>query len=202
MFLLRLFFPFSVYPLDEPYYFTPMNSSMESIWDDFHQELKDFVLRKIGPTMEVDDILQEAFVKVWTNKERVEQANNLRQYVYGIVRNTTIDHLRKKRRWEIEIDPQRVFSEEDECTLNQAIAESCIRPFIQKLPDQYREALMLSELEGLSQKELALRMGISYSGAKSRVQRGRQKLKQMILDCCALGSDSYGNLHWEKECGC
>lgn len=175
---------------------------MEHIWNDFHQELRDFVRRKIGPSTEVDDILQEAFVKVWTHKERVEQARNLRQYLYGIVRNTTVDHLRKRRSWEKEAAPQEEFSELDDHTLNQAIAESCIRPFIQKMPTEYREALILSELEGLSQKELALRMGISYSGAKSRVQRGRKKLKQMILDCCALSSDPYGNLRWEKDCGC
>ncbi len=177
-----------------------MNQGVERIWTDFHEELRGFILRKIGPTTEVDDILQEAFVKIWLNQDRVEQANNLRQYLYGIVRNSTIDHLRKKKVVEKELDPQLNFSEEEAITLNQAIADSCIRPFILQLPEPYREALTLVELEGLSQKELAERLGISYSGAKSRVQRGREKLRQMILDCCALHSDSYGNLRWEKEC--
>jgi RNA polymerase sigma-70 factor (ECF subfamily) len=46
--------------------------------------------------------------------------------------------------------------------------------------------LRLSELEGISQKEIAVRLGISYSGAKSRIQRGREKLKQLFYECCHL----------------
>ncbi|RMG58329.1 MAG: sigma-70 family RNA polymerase sigma factor [Bacteroidetes bacterium] len=71
---------------------------------------------------------------------------------------------------------------------------ACIRPMIEGLPEPYREALWLSEMEGLSQKELAARLGISYSGAKSRVQRGREKLKAQILACCEVSADRYGNI--------
>ncbi len=55
-------------------------------------------------------------------------------------------------------------------------------------------------MSNLSQKELAKRLNISHSGAKSRVQRGREKLKQLILECCALKSDVYGNLTGEESC--
>ena len=79
----------------------------------------------------------------------------------------------------------------------------CIVPFINKLPDIYKEALTLTELKNYSQLELADHLGISYSGAKSRVQRAKVKLKEIFEECCHISSDSYGNIidyRSRKEC--
>jgi len=65
---------------------------------------------------------------------------------------------------------------------------------MQRLPQKYLEALELYEFQGLSQKELSEKLGISYSGAKSRVQRGRKKLKYLLEGCCHIESDRYGNI--------
>ena len=65
---------------------------------------------------------------------------------------------------------------------------------IQLLPENYREAVILSELKGLTQKEVAQVQGTSLSGAKSRVQRGRALLKEMLADCCRLEFDHSGRL--------
>lgn len=73
-------------------------------------------------------------------------------------------------------------------------ATVCIRSTIKRLPEKYREALELTEFQGLSQKELSEKLGISYSGAKSRVQRGRRKLKQLLEGCCHIEADRYGNI--------
>jgi len=70
----------------------------------------------------------------------------------------------------------------------------CLRPMIQQLPECYREAVILSELQGLKQKEVAQIHGISVSGAKSRIQRGRAILKDMLSDCCGLKFDHGGRL--------
>jgi len=87
-------------------------------------------------------------------------------------------------------------------TLNGIISKSCIKPFINKLPPKYREALIASELENQSQKELAESLDISYSGAKSRVQRGREKLKDLIQECCDFEHDKYGNLIQSNSNNC
>jgi len=62
------------------------------------------------------------------------------------------------------------------------------------LPEPYRKALVLTELEGLTQQELADKVGISLSGAKSWVQRGRQQLKEMLTECCAFEFDRRGGV--------
>ena len=71
---------------------------------------------------------------------------------------------------------------------------ACLRPLIDRLPDGQREALMLTEFEGLTQAEAARRLGISVSGAKSRVQRGRAQLKTLLLDCCHVELDRRGGI--------
>ena len=60
----------------------------------------------------------------------------------------------------------------------------CLEPMINTLPHKYRHALQMSEMENKTQKEVSEKEGISLSGAKSRVQRGRGLLKSMLFDCC------------------
>ena len=179
-----------------------MNYEIETIWHSFHKELRRFVTSKVGNITDADDILQNAFVKIIENSDKVNKANNLKQYLYGIVKNATADHFRKKKPTSVEISEQIKFTEQEEQSLNTTISNCCIRPFIEQLPAKYKEALLIAEFENVSQKELAKQLGISYSGAKSRVQRAREKLKQTILNCCALESDVYGNLMAPEKDNC
>jgi RNA polymerase sigma-70 factor (ECF subfamily) len=181
-----------------------MNTEITKIWTEFQVEIKRFILNKTRNQADTDDILQEVFVKIIRHFEKVNQAKNLRQYLYGIVRNAITDHYRKKVYTTTEENLTGELTEEESHNLNETLADCCIKPFIQKLPEKYRNALLLSELEGFSQKKLAGQLNISYSGAKSRVQRGREKLKELILACCAVESDRYGNLIEveKKNCIC
>ena len=65
---------------------------------------------------------------------------------------------------------------------------------VQQLSPRYREAIELTELQGLTQSEVGARLGLSLSGAKSRVQRGRAKLKDLLLECCHFELDRHGNV--------
>ena len=74
---------------------------------------------------------------------------------------------------------------------------------VESLPADYREALILTEYEGLTQRALAERLGLSFSGAKSRVQRAREKLKAMLLDCCHFEFDRFGKIiDYQPNCAC
>jgi RNA polymerase sigma-70 factor (ECF subfamily) len=66
---------------------------------------------------------------------------------------------------------------------------ACLRPMLNRLLNDYREALTLVELEGFTQQATAERLGLSLSGMKSRVQRGRKQLKQMLDECCVIQLD-------------
>ena len=183
-----------------------MTNEVTNIWTDFHKELKGFIYNKTRNSADTDDILQEVFIKIIRNIDKVNQSENLRQYLYGIVRNTINDYFRNQKTILTENEIEDKLSEVETQTLNSTIAECCIKPFINKLPDNYKEALLITEFQDISQKELAEKLNISYSGAKSRVQRGKEKLKELVLNCCAYESDVYGNLISNKDdnnnCGC
>lgn len=181
-----------------------MTKDVTNIWTNFNKELKGFIYNKTRNSADTDDILQEAFVKIIRNIDKVNQSENLRQYIYGIVRNTLNDYFKNQKIFSSDNDIQEQFSETETNSLNETIAACCIKPFINKLPENYKQALLITEFENVSQKELAEKLDISYSGAKSRVQRGKDKLKELILNCCDYQNDKYGNLidTEGKNCGC
>jgi RNA polymerase sigma-70 factor (ECF subfamily) len=74
---------------------------------------------------------------------------------------------------------------------------------VRNLPEQDRQALILTEYQGLTQKEFGERLGLSFSGAKSRVQRAREKLKQQLLACCHFELDRRGHVvNYQPRCQC
>jgi RNA polymerase sigma-70 factor (ECF subfamily) len=81
---------------------------------------------------------------------------------------------------------------------------SCLEPMIDGLPEKYRQVIILAEYDGLSQREISEQLGMSFSGAKSRVQRSRGKLKDMLLECCHLEFDRLGHItdYQSKESSC
>jgi RNA polymerase sigma-70 factor (ECF subfamily) len=68
-----------------------------------------------------------------------------------------------------------------------------------RLTEIYRITLTLSEIEGLPQQQVAERLGLSLSGAKSRIQRGREKLRQRLLDCCDIETGRVGIIGYEPR---
>ncbi len=164
------------------------------LWQQFHQELRQFVLHKTRDASFTDDVLQDVFVKIVAQQHRLEEVGHWRGYLYRMVQNTLYDHHRQQKRLELVQSFPTTWTDEESESLQSTIAEMCVRPLIMSLPEKYREALILSELEQIPQKELAQRLNLSYSGVKSRVQRGRVMLKEQIITYCSVESDRYGNL--------
>lgn len=179
-----------------------MTNDVTNIWTSFHKELKGFIYNKTRNSADTDDILQDVFIKIIHNIDKVNQAENLRHYLYGIVRNAINDYFRNRKPTDNNLEIEEKITEEETQSLNTTIADCCIKPFINKLPDNYRDALLITEFQHISQKELAEKLNISYSGAKSRVQRGKEKLKELLLQCCAYKYDIYGNILDTENCDC
>ena len=175
--------------------------SIDQIWDEFTAQLRRFIAGRVHGEADVDDILQEVFIKIHRGLERLEDPARLHAWVYQITRNAIIDHYRQGEQnvEVIEELPDRIAEEEDSEGAEAEVA-TWLRPMAEDLPDKYREALLLTDIEGLTQKELAERLDISLSGAKSRVQRAREKLKDVLLECCHLEVDRRGKVvDWEPR---
>jgi RNA polymerase sigma-70 factor (ECF subfamily) len=170
-------------------------TSFESIWEEFSIPLKAFIRRRINNDEDVEDILQIIFLKIHNNINNLNDTNKIHTWIYTITKNTIFDFYRsQKHDLYIECLSEDVITEpQDEITMNNEIAQ-CLKIMIQHLPEKYKQALILTEYQNLTQKELALQMGLSVSGAKSRVQRARIHLKEMLLNCCDLEKDRRGNV--------
>lgn len=170
-----------------------MSTNITSIWNELQGQLKQFILARIEDKTAADDILQDVFIKLQTQLHQLKNDSKTTAWIYQITRNVLVDYYRKQKK---ERQLQEAFATSavsDSQDITQEFA-LCVLPMIESLPAPYREAVYLSEIEGLSQKELAKRLEISYSGAKSRVQRGREKLKAILLACCDIQTDQYGNI--------
>ena len=165
----------------------------EKVWQEYHSRLRGFIKSRIADDTATDDILQNVFVKMYTGLASLKDATKLQSWLYQIARNAIIDYFRsQKPTGEFPDQLQQPETDPGE-KVTQELAD-CLQAMIQRLPDTYREAVILSELQGLTQKEVAEMQGTSFSGAKSRIQRGRAQLKEMLADCCRLEFDHKGRL--------
>ncbi len=151
-------------------------------------ELRRFVERRVRSPADVDDILQDVFVRMQRGLPDLRNAERFGPWLYRIVRNAITDRYRVKAR-EVEQIPDTPAPEEEEDSELPLGLTACIAPFVARLPSPYREAVTLVDLEGVTHKDAAQMLSISIPGVKSRVQRGRAKLRAMFESCCQIELD-------------
>lgn len=170
-----------------------MDVCTHCVWEQFSQQLKNFILKRVNDRQDAEDILQDVFLKIHLNIHSLKDEERLLPWLYQITRNTVIDHYRIRRPINSPLDEEIIPDWSPEPLAADEIANG-LKDFIAELPEKYHHALMMTEFHNLSQKELADQLSISISGAKSRVQRGRALLKQNLEDCCKFEFDRYGHL--------
>ncbi|OIQ27767.1 MAG: hypothetical protein BM564_11860 [Bacteroidetes bacterium MedPE-SWsnd-G2] len=169
----------------------------KDIWDTFHEELYGFIKSRVNDDELSKDLLQEVFVKIHNKVDSLEQKDKLASWVYQITRNTIIDYYRSKKMNSLE--------EFDIAEKQEEIPQdfsNCLRPFIEDLSQSDKDIIEQTAFKQMSQKEYAELHGLTYSAAKSRLQRARKKLKTAFVDCCKLQSDVYGNIIDSENCDC
>ena len=170
-----------------------MNIGIQELWTDLYQELKKFISGKVKDIDTAEDLLQDVFLKIQLNIHTLTDCTKLTSWIYQITRNTITDHYRKTTNLEVQIDGFELADQDTEEPLYHSLS-NCINHKINMLSDKYKQAILLTYFKDYSQIELAEELNISYSGAKTRVQRGREKLKDLILNCPNVETDSKGNL--------
>ncbi|TLS51931.1 RNA polymerase sigma factor SigZ [Paenibacillus antri] len=182
----------------------------QDIWTEYHEILLKFIRSRVRNAYDAEDILQDVFQKIHQSIQRLEDEGKLQSWVFQITRNAITDYYRRNaKKQELETPDDGIGDVIEEMqqdgNLNHVVSR-WIRCIVQDLDEKYREAIILTEFEQITQKELAQRLGISISGAKSRVQRGREKLREKLLECCHLERDRLGNvIDYERKsgsCGC
>jgi RNA polymerase sigma-70 factor (ECF subfamily) len=164
----------------------------EVIYNTFRAEMRKFIFSKIKDKATTDDLMQEVYLKIHANIAHLRDLDRVRPWVFAITRNMVNDHFRNQK-FDKELDSLKLSSMDAATPVNDQF-NACMMPLVDKLPATLRTAIILTDLKGMSQTSLAKKLKISYSGAKSRVQRARELLKKNITDCCNIVSDKYGNI--------
>jgi RNA polymerase sigma-70 factor, ECF subfamily len=180
-----------------------MVMTTEKVWEEFHPRIKQFILKRIPDEHNAEDILQEVFLKIHARIDTLRDEEKLQSWMYRIASNVIADYYRQHKAT-VALSEALLLPEEpvvDDDVVKDLLPS--VRTMVDNLPDEYRQALLLTEYEGLTQRELAERLGLSLSGAKSRVQRAREKLKAMLLDCCHFEFDRLGKIvDYQPKCTC
>ena len=170
-----------------------MTLTTDAVWSDFSQRLGALIRSKVADPADADDILQDVFLKVHLRLDTLQDESRLAPWLYQITRNAITDYYRSRRQT---IELQESYPAEsaaDQTTAEQQLAGG-LQEMIGSLPATYQEALILAEINGLSQNDVADRLALSYSGAKSRVQRGRRLLREALVNCCHIELDRRGGI--------
>ena len=156
-----------------------------------YNSLLGYIKKRVRNQEDAEDLTQDVFLKL--SKSNNKGVNNIKSWVYTIAKNTITDYYRKKQIKTNSIEDD-IFFDNDSNEDARKELEKCLNSFINQLPEQYKELIVLSELKEIPQKEIAEQLNMNYVTVRSKIQRGRKKLKELFKDCCVILQDGKGNI--------
>ena len=161
--------------------------------------LRAFLRRRVRDDATADDLAQESLLKAYRSRAALRDETRLEAWLFRVARTTLIDHYRRQKPTE-EVPEALAAESRDEVVAMRAAIAASTRRFLEELPERYREPVRLAELEGLPLAKIALRLDLSLTAVKSRVRRGRQRLKAKLQACCRFEFDRLGQvIGWERR---
>jgi RNA polymerase sigma-70 factor (ECF subfamily) len=157
--------------------------------------VRSFVRRRVAHPQDAEDITQETLLRLYRHVDELRDVGALEGWMYRIARNAIADHHRGGARRPLPVDPaeHEIVGEAEEEPAD-ALLVGCLQTLLRRVPDGYRQALELTDLGELTQEQAAVQLGLTTSGMKSRVQRGRRLLRAEITHCCQVSLDSHGGV--------
>lgn len=177
-----------------------MEADAQEIWQQIHNGLRAFIAKRVANEADADDIVQDVWLKMQRGLDGLKDRSRLVSWIFQIARHAIIDHYRAPGRGRempaglaedleaYQSSSSRQTASEESGRLRAELA-GCLRPMIDRLSGEYRQAVVLVDLEGLTHQAAATQLGLSLSGMKSRVQRGRRQLKEVLETCCTIELD-------------
>lgn len=166
-------------------------------YSELEGRLRPFIARRV-PAADVDDVVQDVFLRVQRSLPDLRDEQSFTPWLYQVARSAIAESHRRQSRQpapvpDTELEREAPPDDAGPSALEVELAAYLV-PLISRLPSPYREALTMIELEGMTQQAAANALGISLSGMKSRVQRGREKLRELLEACCRVAVDARGTV--------
>ena len=188
--------------------------NFQKIHDDFRPRILRYLTRMVGEG-EAEDLTQEVFARIGPALKSFRGESKLSNWVYKIATNVAMDRLRRsssrpghEKRINIEDIPENEEDKEiwtgerppstEERVIRQEM-NGCIREIIETLPESYRSVIILSELEGFKDAEIADILGLSLEAAKIRLNRARTRLKKELKTACIFYRDERNEFACDRK---
>jgi RNA polymerase sigma-70 factor, ECF subfamily len=176
-------------------------AELEQVWQEMHSPLLRVIASRVSDPRDAEDVLQDVMLRIQRHGGELDDVEHLGAWVHQVTRSAVIDFYRRRAARPEQAagttadlgDIAASDAEEPPEAVRRELAH-CLRPLLARLPDKYREALELTEFDGLSQVAAAERLGLSNSGMKARVQRARVQLRDLLLECCDVEVDRRGGV--------
>ncbi len=150
-----------------------------------------YVRKRVNNLEDAQDLTQDIFYKL--SKSETSQVTSLKNWVYTIAKNSITDYYRKKKVLTEDVDDKEIAEEHNHQDAVEELSR-CIKSYVAELPEEYKAIMVLSELEEIPQKEIAEKLDLKYSTVRSKVQRGRTRLREMFSECCTIKQGGKGSI--------
>ncbi|HTF89395.1 MAG TPA: sigma-70 family RNA polymerase sigma factor [Planctomycetota bacterium] len=166
----------------------------EQVWLEMREKLTGFFRRRVIDEHAVEDLVAETFLRVHEGLDSLREEERIEAWVFRVARNVLADHRRRGTGAELD-EPELVASREPQKeNFNEEVNSWLLGYLAQELPPDQREAVELADVQGLTHPAIAERLGLSLSATKSRVQRGRARLRELVGACCHVEFDKHQNV--------
>lgn len=178
--------------------------SSADLYASHHRKIRGYILSMVHDPIDADDLTQEVFLRAHRKLDSVRDPEALTSWLYRIATHVCYDRYRKSSR-QPRLDPLDVtgsdepvpdFERPDEVSLVQVIERaemsSCVRKYLDGLSDDYRQVILLHDLEELTNPEIAMMLGVSLDAVKIRLHRARRKLQAALNEHCDFSYDEHG----------
>lgn len=178
-----------------------VNCNVFEVFESHRKQLFKYILRRVRSKQDAEDLLHEALFKMYQFCSKGKTVTHLKSWLFKITTNTIIDHY-KRASAPVSTNLDSLEAEYTEASIS-GDASDYVRALTKRLPEKYATSLILYDLEGLPQKEVADFLGLGLRATKSRILRARLKLKEEFLRCCSIQLDGIGKLtHFEISPSC
>lgn len=169
--------------------------SSQDIYEQYGQEMFFYILKKVKDKSISSDILQSSFLKIHKNIHQIKDETKARAWAFQIGRNEIANHFNTEMAHSNPLDSEIAHEV-------MAISEEicCFDRFIDDLPNDYREVIMLSYISGKKQEEVAEILGLSLANVKARIRRSKALLKKRFQECCKFEANMDGKLVGTPNC--
>jgi RNA polymerase sigma-70 factor (ECF subfamily) len=175
----------------------------QNVFNEFQSPIYNYVLRMVKDRSLAEELTQDVFVKLYNSLSDFRGDSKVSTWIYRIATNVCLDHFRSssyKKSEKTDLlnpkdllkkvlpeDRKRMPSAEEE--LISAEMSSCVRGYIDDLPEDYRVVILLHDLQGFTNPEIAKITGTTLENVKIRLHRARRKMKEVFSSKCSFYRD-------------